>query len=201
MEVGDDAFDVAVIGGGPGGSTLAALLASRGFRVALVDRDLFPRDKLCGEFLSYDALPLLDQLGVGDKIEQSGATHISTCRVVGTKRTYSFPLPVAARGISRLSLDEILLRQAERNGAHTLEGYTVDSIGFDGDQTTLAMRHRDGAQRSISARLVAGAWGRWGRLDRQLGRPFVEDHEHRHFGFKRHYVASQSDDRTTIDLY
>ena len=57
-------FDVAIIGAGPGGSTLAALLASRGVRVALIDRDTFPRDKLCGEFLSYDALPIVELLGV-----------------------------------------------------------------------------------------------------------------------------------------
>ncbi|HUJ16164.1 MAG TPA: FAD-dependent oxidoreductase, partial [Thermoanaerobaculia bacterium] len=52
-----NAFDVAIVGAGPAGSTLAALLAKRGASVALIDRDSFPRDKVCGEFLSYDALP------------------------------------------------------------------------------------------------------------------------------------------------
>ena len=58
--------DVAIIGAGPAGSTLAALLAGAGVSVALIDRDVFPRDKLCGEFLSYDALPILDSIGVLD---------------------------------------------------------------------------------------------------------------------------------------
>ena len=71
--------DVAIVGAGPGGSTLAALLARRGLSVALIDRDAFPRDKLCGEFLSYDALPIVDALGV----DLDGAPEITSCRVVG----------------------------------------------------------------------------------------------------------------------
>src|SRR5260370_27583887 len=55
-------LDVAIVGAGPGGSTLAALLARRGHSVALIHRDVFPRDKLCGEFLSYDALPIVRTL-------------------------------------------------------------------------------------------------------------------------------------------
>ena len=51
--------DVAILGAGPAGSTLAALLAARGVDVLLADRDRFPRDKVCGEFLSWDALPIL----------------------------------------------------------------------------------------------------------------------------------------------
>src|SRR5205085_7935657 len=87
------ACDVAIIGAGPAGSMLGALLASRGVRVAVVDRDLFPRDKLCGEFLSYDALPILDRLGVLDEIDRSGAPHITHARIVGSKRTHEFALP------------------------------------------------------------------------------------------------------------
>jgi len=59
-----------------------------------------------------------------------------------------------------------------------------------------------------TARIVAGAWGRWGRIDRQLERPFTRDMERRHFGFKRHYRLTGSavpspdlSTRQTIDLY
>src|SRR5205823_3664965 len=88
--------DVAVVGAGPGGSTLAALLAMRGLSVALIDRDTFPRDKLCGEFLSYDALPIVEALG----IDLDGAPAIDRCRVVSRHRTYEFTFPQAARGVS-----------------------------------------------------------------------------------------------------
>src|SRR2546421_680310 len=105
--------DVAIIGAGPAGSTLAALLARRGIAVALIDRDTFPRDKLCGEFLSYDALPVLDALGVS--IPQ--APYIECCRIVARHRQYEFDLPHAARGVSRMLLDDLLFRTAVAAGA------------------------------------------------------------------------------------
>jgi flavin-dependent dehydrogenase len=174
--------DVAIIGAGPAGSTLAALLAKRGVRVALFDRDVFPRDKLCGEFLSYDALPVLGPLGVLDAVDAAGAPHIERCRVIGSKRTYEFALPHPARGVSRMFFDDLLLRTAASNGAQRCDGQTVTSLA------------------EIRATAVVGAWGRWGRFDQQLGRAFVRDRSHRNFGFKRHYVAA-SPRHESIDLY
>ena len=161
--------DVAIIGAGPAGATLAALLAGRGVTVAVYDRDAFPRDKLCGEFLSYDALPVLGPLGVVDEIDRAGAPRIDRCRVVGSKRTYEFAFPHPARGVSRFFFDDLLLRTAEARGAIRKDGVTVTSL------------------EEIGARVVVGAWGRWGRFDQQLQRGFVRDTSHRNFGFKRHY--------------
>jgi flavin-dependent dehydrogenase len=174
--------DVAIIGAGPAGSTLAALLAKRGVRVALFDRDLFPRDKLCGEFLSYDALPVLAPLGVLDAIDAAGAPRIERCRVIGSKRTYEFALPHPARGVSRMFFDDLLLHTAESNGAQRFDGQTVTSL------------------QEIRATAIVGAWGRWGRFDQQLQRGFVRDRSHRNFGFKRHYIAA-SPRHDSIDLY
>ena len=169
--------DVAVIGAGPGGSTLAALLAARGVSVALYDRDTFPRDKLCGEFLSYDALPILDRLGV----DLGDAPQIHRCRVVGRHRTYEFEFPHAARGVSRMFLDDLLFKTAVARGATAHEGTTVASLD------------------DVNARVIVGAWGRWGRFDTQLERAFVRDRSHRNFGFKRHYRGGGSDG--VIELY
>jgi flavin-dependent dehydrogenase len=175
-------LDVAIIGAGPAGSTLAALLAQRGVRVAVFDRDVFPRDKLCGEFLSYDALPVLAGLGVTDAIDAAGAPRIDRCRVIGSKRTYEFALPHAARGVSRMFLDDLLLRTAAANGATRLDGHPVAALD------------------EIRATAVVGAWGRWGRFDQQLQRGFVRDRSHRNFGFKRHYTAAAPAPQS-IDLY
>ena len=187
--------DVAVIGAGPAGSTLAALLAGRGASVALIDRDEFPRDKLCGEFLSYDALPIIEPLGVLVEIdERQGAPRLTHCRVVGRRDTYEFEFPHAARGVSRMFFDDLLLRTAVRRGAIRLDGWTADAIERD-----KVVAHRGEAVLEIKAKVVAGAWGRWGRFDAQLGRAFVRDRSHRNFGFKRHYFAAKQPD--AIELY
>jgi flavin-dependent dehydrogenase len=167
--------DVAVIGAGPAGSTLAALLASRGVNVALIDRDTFPRDKLCGEFLSYDALPIIDLL----RIDLGDAPYVQRCRVVSRHAKYDFELPYAARGVSRMTLDNLLFRAAVHAGATSVTE-TVTSLG------------------SIKAKVIAGAWGRWGRFDTQLSRGFVRDRTHRNFGFKRHYSGPSTN---VIELY
>jgi flavin-dependent dehydrogenase len=187
----EERVEVAIVGAGPAGSTLAALLGRRGIAVALIDRDEFPRDKLCGEFLSYDALPILDRLGVSLDVPS-----ISRCRVVSRRRVYEFDFPSAARGVSRLLLDDLLFHTAVAAGAQSLAGWTA--IGLDP-----LIIERDGEQRAISARVIVGAWGRWGRFDSQLGRRFVRDRSHRSFGFKRHYTAAESDRRRTelIELY
>lgn len=173
--------DVAIIGAGPAGSTLASLLAGRGVRVALYDRDAFPRDKLCGEFLSYDALPILDPLGVVDAIDRAGAPRIERCRIAGSRRTYELAFPRPARGVSRLLLDDLLLRTAVARGTIRRDGVTVSSLD------------------ELSARIIVGAWGRWGRFDQQLQRGFVRDHAHRNFGFKRHYRGTH--DEGVIELH
>ena len=168
--------DVAIVGAGPGGSTLAALLAMRGVSVALIDRDTFPRDKLCGEFLSYDALPIVESLG----IDLGDAPSIDRCRVVSRHRTYEFSFPHAARGISRMKLDELLFRKAVAAGAIPIT-QTVTSLA------------------DVNARVIVGAWGRWGRFDQQLDRAFVHDRSHRNFGFKRHYRGKR--EVGVIELY
>lgn len=170
-------MEVAIVGAGPAGSTLAALLAQRGVEVTLFDREAFPRDKLCGEFLSYDALPVLERLGAAEAIEAAGAPRIAQCRVVGSRRTYTFDFPHDARGVSRMFLDDLLVRTAIASGAR-LRAETVTSLP--------------------RATVVAGAWGRWGRFDRELRRSFVAATD-RNFGFKRHYSSAAA--TTSIDLY
>jgi flavin-dependent dehydrogenase len=183
----EERVEVAVVGAGPAGSTLAALLARRGVAVALIDRDEFPRDKLCGEFLSYDALPILDRLGVSLDVPS-----ITRCRVVSRRREYEFDFPSPARGVSRLLLDHLLFRTAVSAGARSFAGWTA--VGLDP-----LIIERDLEPRTISARLIVGAWGRWGRFDAQLGRRFIRDRSHRNFGFKRHYTPAAND--LVIELY
>jgi flavin-dependent dehydrogenase len=234
VEVGNPlTTDVAIVGAGPAGSTLAALLAERGIGTILIDRDEFPRDKLCGEFLSYDALPVLDALGVTRSLDASGCPTIRRGRIVGRRGAWEFDLPRAARGVSRLLLDDLLLRRAEAAGAVVRSGWTAVELSANAPQPqrpvephpfrqaegrpqrtggnprvsgaeprSTVVIERDGVRVPIDAGVLIGAWGRWGRFDLQLGRSFVRDRTHRHFGFKRHYRAKEARDTAgIIDLY
>lgn len=190
-----ETFDVAILGGGPAGATLAALLASKGVSVLLADRDRFPRDKVCGEFLSWDAIPILERLGAGWLLDEAGAPPIDRCRIVARGTTLEFPLPGRARGISRLRLDSALLERARTEGARVLDGWAAEDVGRSGDGFSVTLTGPE-ARVEIGARAVAGSWGRWGRLDLRLGRRFAA-HRDRYIGFKRHYGAAASEPGVT----
>jgi 2-polyprenyl-6-methoxyphenol hydroxylase-like FAD-dependent oxidoreductase len=70
-------YDAVVIGGGPAGSTAALLLARAGWTVALVEQAVFPRRKVCGEFLSATNIPLLQELGVWDEFLEAAGPPVT----------------------------------------------------------------------------------------------------------------------------
>ena len=77
--------DVLVVGTGPGGSAAAVLLARAGFSVTAVDRAAFPRDKACSEYMSPEAVRLLDRLGVVPELEAAGAAPLHGTRVIAAR--------------------------------------------------------------------------------------------------------------------
>lgn len=118
--------DLAIVGGGPAG-TAAALEARRhGMKVAIWDRDRFPRDKVCGEFLSAETIPLLTQ-EVPTLLER--ASHIRRSEFISPAgRVHKFELPLAGRGLSRWILDEAMWQAAEKAGARAREGEGIQSL-------------------------------------------------------------------------
>ena len=119
-------LDLAIIGGGPAGTIAALEARRRGLRVALWDRDRFPRDKVCGEFISSEALPILQ-----NEIPETIATgaDIYGAQFVthrGVSRTFDLPRP--ALGLSRRRLDHELWKSAEGAGVETYEGEAVRRV-------------------------------------------------------------------------
>ena len=124
--------DVVVIGGGPAGSAAAIRLAAIGMRVALYEKARFPRPKLCGGFLSPDALPELQALGVWDAVRQAGGCVIHRAVVQSRQGTTAETrLPAPAYSLSRERLDTLLLERARAAGVIVHEG--VD--GFAGRES------------------------------------------------------------------
>src|SRR4030088_2481593 len=76
-----DVFDVVVIGGGPAGSTMAWSLARRGVRVAVIERAIFPREKVCGDFVEPAGLRILEAMGVREALQASSPLPITSTRI------------------------------------------------------------------------------------------------------------------------
>ena len=74
-------FDVAIVGAGPAGCSTAITLAQRGCNVALIDRAVFPREKLCGDFLNPINWPVLDELAVSQDVLACPHNQISAFRI------------------------------------------------------------------------------------------------------------------------
>lgn len=79
------AYDAVIAGAGPAGSALAAFLGRAGWKVLLADRARFPRPKPCGEFMSPEALPVLESLGVLGALEGRGIRRLTGLRVSGPR--------------------------------------------------------------------------------------------------------------------
>jgi geranylgeranyl reductase family protein len=122
-------YDVVIVGAGPAGSTAAYFLAQAGARVCLVDRQPFPRDKICGDVLLSPGLARLARMNLADWLQQynaPGAIRLSSPN--GQAATLLLDRADYGRIIPRLELDEMMLRQATRAGAEFIAGATLTGM-------------------------------------------------------------------------
>lgn len=161
--------DVLVIGAGPAGSATALFLARRGYGVTLLDRQTFPRDKPCGEYLTPGAVSLLrDELGVLPELLDNGAVRLTQETVV-THHYRSFGGATEALACPRLVTDQALRDAAERAGVRVLEGFRVQRILRD-DQGICGAAGIDvqGNEREFGASVTVGADGTHSLLAREM---------------------------------
>jgi flavin-dependent dehydrogenase len=165
-----DGWDVIVLGGGPGGSTVAARLAQLGRRVLVLERETFPRFHI-GESLLPRSLEVFEKLGVVDDLESRflrkyGARFLcSTTRRIATYRfdeafdpTYEF-----AYQVPRADFDHLLLRHAEKMGAEVRHRWEAVEVLFDGSRAIgVTARSLDGDSKPVTLRapVIVDATGR-----------------------------------------
>jgi flavin-dependent dehydrogenase len=176
--------DVVVIGGGPGGSTAATMLARQGWQVLLLERDVFPRDHV-GESLLPASIPVLEELGVLTAVQGEGflpkwgATMVWGqspdpwswyFRETNQKYPHSYQ-------VWRPRFDQLLLENAQAAGVTALQGYRVEEVLFHPDETGEPAGRRAtgvnfvndlGKAGIVQARFVVDASGQNGLLGRQL---------------------------------
>ena len=161
---------MAVIGGSLAGAAAATALAGAGAHVVVLEKAAFPRHKVCGCFLSHEALPVLRKMGVEEELRKANPETITRFALVerGGNRVES-DLPAPVLSISRERLDTMAAAAAERSGARIRFGATV--LAIEGSlQTGFVLKLQDG---ELAARAVVGAWGRYSPLDGRLGRAFI----------------------------
>jgi flavin-dependent dehydrogenase len=173
--------DAVVVGAGPAGAATAILLAEQGLAVLLLDRARFPRDKVCGEYLSPEGSRILGRLGVLGTVEAGGARPLRGMRIVapdGTLLVADYPTGGPWRGhrshalaVRRRVLDATLVERARAVGVWVRERVRVVDLLREGRRIAgvVAEPLGAGASERIPARLVVAADGRASVVAQRLG--------------------------------
>lgn len=191
--------DVLVIGGGPAGSTAAALLAQKGYRVTLIEKMRHPRFHI-GESLLPANLPLLKKLGVDEEVKAIGMMKWGAefespwhdhKQIFHFADAWDKSMPHAYQ-VQRADFDEILIRNAERKGANVIEECKVVDVNFlPGDAGVIVKtKYDDGAERTWHARFLLDASGR----DTFLGNRFkakIRNEKHNSTAIYAHFTGAR----------
>ena len=161
-------FDVIIVGGGLAGLTSAIHLSTRKKRVLLIEKNEYPKHKVCGEYISNEVLPYLNSLGINPINE--GAKQITKVHISTTKSNLiKGELPLGGFGMSRYFLDNLLVKKAQLNGVQILKD-TVDSIHFKKDSFTITTK----SSGVFQSKITIGAFGKRSSLDQKMKRKFIQ---------------------------
>ncbi len=172
-------FDAVVIGAGPAGSSAATLLAQAGWSVAVVERQSFPRRKVCGECIAASNLPLLDALGLGQAFTAAAGPELRRVALMHGARSISAELPAAAavhpwgRALGRETLDVLLLERARAAGAVVLQPWSVCAVAGQPGAHRIGLRSlahgAPATEATLQARVLIDAHGSWQALAADRG--------------------------------
>jgi geranylgeranyl reductase family protein len=155
-----EVVDVAIVGGGPAGSTCAAFCAAAGLRTLVIEREKFPREKVCGDCINPACWPVLERLKVAQQIRNS--PHGALCAVefiAINGRKIHIDLPRGDRSeiaIKRSLFDQLLLNRARSLGAEVREDTTLVALERSPERNWKI----DIVRETFIARAVVGADGR-----------------------------------------
>ena len=160
-------FDAIIVGAGPAGSTAAIRLARAGWSVALIERQVFPRRKVCGECIAATNLPLLHALGIGERFDALAGPELREAGLYAGEASLIAPLPAHApphawgRALGREYLDTLLIDAARDVGVTIVQPCTVKHIARSGDLHVCDAVDPDGDAIRLRALLLIAAHGSW----------------------------------------
>ncbi len=185
------ALDVIVIGGGLAGLCNAIHLSKLGKKVLLIEKNEYPKHKVCGEYISNEVLPYLDFLEVNPF--DFGAVRINNFQLSTTKSNIiSAKLPLGGFGISRYTLDLVLSEKAKENGVTILQDVVLN-ITFLKDVFQVETKDNN----IFTSKITIGAFGKRSLLDVKMGRNFIQK-KSPYLGVKIHVKGNFKEDLVAL---
>jgi flavin-dependent dehydrogenase len=161
--------EVLIIGGGLAGLTAAIHLRKLNIPVTLIEKNSYPKHKVCGEYISNEVMPYLNWLNIS--ISALQPTHIDKLQFsTRSGKMINASLPLGGFGISRYTLDNYLYQKAIENGCQVIEE-TVEHIVFENDEFKITTVEGN----DIKATIVLGAFGKRSNIDINLNRNFIKE--------------------------
>ncbi len=183
---------ILIVGGGLAGLVSAIHLSQKGIDVVLIEKDTYPKHKVCGEYISNEVLPYFDYLGI--HIDEISPVKISKFEITTQKgKTIRSSLPLGGFGISRYALDQYLWDIAIQNGVHCINDKVV-AVTFDEN----SFRVNTVQNGIFSSDYVIGAYGKQSSLDKSLNRDFTNK-KSPWLAVKMHYQAQVN--KETVALH
>ena len=152
-------FDIAIVGGGPAGASCAAFCVLAGLHTVVLEREKFPREKVCGDCLNPSCWPVLERLGLKEQVldlPHSKLDSVEFIAIDGCKAVIDLPAGDDCElSVKRSLFDDLLLNRARELGAHVREGTTITALA-----NSVNWEIETAIGESFSARMLIGADGR-----------------------------------------
>ncbi len=166
MKTNSAPFNVIIIGGGLAGLSSAIHLSKEDIRVLVIEKNAYPKHKVCGEYISNEVLPYLHYLEID--VFKLGAQKINKFELSTPKSKLIKALPLGGFGISRFALDNALAKKAMQNGAIIIQDSVID-IQFLNDAFSIQTKNK-----TFHSKIVIGAYGKRSSLDIKMDRSFIK---------------------------
>lgn len=192
---GERKYDVAIIGGGLAGLTLAIQCAAAGYEVALFEKEKYPFHKVCGEYISLESWDFLERIGI--PLSLLNIPIINELEVSDVKgNLFDFSLPLGGFGISRFKIDHLLYELALQKQANVFTDTKVQDVKFIGEEFVI-----DSSTGKFKAKTVAASYGKRSNLDVKWKRNFVQQKPNKlnnYIGVKYHVQYPQPKNKIAL---
>ena len=184
-------LDVIIIGGGLAGLTSAIHLSKSNFKVLLIEKNSYPKHKVCGEYVSNEVLPYLNFLGFNPF--EFGAKRISNFELTThNNKSIKANLPLGGFGMSRYEMDFQLYQLAIENGVEVLQDSVLD-VNFKSDIFSIETK----SNQTVLSKIVVGAFGKRSNLDVKFQRKFINK-KSPYLGVKLHVSGDFPEDKVAL---